>query len=146
MCLLWLAYDIMALLSYEDIVLRDTCALTFSVLNGRLKLLTFVIPYPSPLSLLHLSPYQIQDLQSWLFRMLNYPISAGEARQWKAVGCVLAGPAPSLHLWFLGVAEDCCMLSILLAVPSCFNSFWHGVIPTSYLIFNTCIYRDHQHA
>ena len=28
---------------------------------------------------------------------------------------------PSLHLWFLGVAEDCCMLSILLAVPSCFN-------------------------
>ena len=50
---------------------------------------------------------------------------------------------PSLHLWFLGVAEDCCMLSILLAVPSCFNSFWHGVIPTSYFIFNdfyTCIY------
>ena len=42
----------------------------------------------------------------------------------------------SLHLWFLGVAEDCCMLSILLAVPSCFNSFWHGVIPTSYFIFN----------
>ena len=51
---------------------------------------------------------------------------------------------PSLHLWFLGVAEDCCMLSILLAVPSCFNSFWHGVIPTSYFIFNdfyTCIHR-----
>ena len=49
---------------------------------------------------------------------------------------------PSLHLWLLGVAEDCCMLSILLAVPSCFNSFWHGVIPTSYFIFNdfyTCI-------
>ena len=43
---------------------------------------------------------------------------------------------PSLHLWFFGVAEDCCMLSILLAVPSCFNSFWHGVIPTSYFIFN----------
>ena len=43
---------------------------------------------------------------------------------------------PFLHLWFLGVAEDCCMLSILLAVPSCFNSFWHGVIPTSYFIFN----------
>ena len=34
------------------------------------------------------------------------------------------------------VAEDCYMLSILLAVPSCFNSFWHGVIPTSYFIFN----------
>ena len=43
---------------------------------------------------------------------------------------------PSLHLWFLGVAEDCYMLSILLTVPSCFNSFWHGVIPTSYFIFN----------
>ena len=53
---------------------------------------------------------------------------------------------PSLHLWVLGVAEDCCMLSILLAVPSCFNSFWHGVIPTSYFIFNdfyTCtLYYD----
>ena len=52
---------------------------------------------------------------------------------------------PSLHLWFLGVAEDCCMLSILLSVPSCFNSFWHGVIPTSYFIFNdfyTCYYRN----
>ena len=34
-----------------------------------------------------------------------------------------------------GVAEDCCMLSIL-TVPSCFNSFWHGVIPTFYFIFN----------
>ena len=46
---------------------------------------------------------------------------------------------PSLHLWFLGVAEDCCMLSILLPVPSCFNSFWHGVIPTSYVIFNDVV-------
>ena len=35
-----------------------------------------------------------------------------------------------------GVAEDCCMLSLLLAVPSCIYSFWHGVIPTSYFIFN----------
>ena len=55
---------------------------------------------------------------------------------------------PSLHLWFLGVAEDCCMLSILLAVPSCFNSFWHGVIPTSYFIFNdfyTCIHTIEQY-
>ena len=54
----------------------------------------------------------------------------------------------SLHLWFLGVAEDCCMLSILLAVPSCFNSFWHGVIPTSYFIFNdfyTCNMCTHVH-
>ena len=28
------------------------------------------------------------------------------------------------------------MLSHLLAVPSCIYSFWHGVIPTSYFIFN----------
>ena len=41
---------------------------------------------------------------------------------------------PSLHVF--GVVEDCCMLSILLAVPSCFNRFWHGVIPTSHFIFN----------
>ena len=34
------------------------------------------------------------------------------------------------------VAEDCCILSLLLAVPSCIYSFWHGVIPTSYFIFN----------
>ena len=35
--------------------------------------------------------------------------------------------------------EDCCMLSIHLAVPSCFNSFWHGVLPTSKksLLFKT---------
>ena len=31
--------------------------------------------------------------------------------------------------------------SILLAVPSCFNSFWHGVIPTSYFIFNNFLCR-----
>ena len=45
----------------------------------------------------------------------------------------------SLHLLFLGVVEDCCMLSLLLAVPSCIYSFWHGVIPTSYFIF-TLVY------
>ena len=33
------------------------------------------------------------------------------------------------------VAENCCMLSLLLAVPSCIYSFGHGVIPTSYFIF-----------
>ena len=38
-----------------------------------------------------------------------------------------------------GVAEDCCMLSILLAVPSCIYSVWHGVIPTSDFIFNDVI-------
>ena len=37
-----------------------------------------------------------------------------------------------------GVAEVCCMLLILLAVPFCFNSFWHSVIPTSYFIFYAC--------
>ena len=36
------------------------------------------------------------------------------------------------------VAEDSCILSILLAVPSCIYSFWHGVIPISYLDFYTC--------
>ena len=40
----------------------------------------------------------------------------------------------SLHLGFW-VAEDCCIISLLLAVPSCIYSFWHGVIPTSYFIF-----------
>ena len=47
---------------------------------------------------------------------------------------IFRNPLPTS--WFLGVAEDCCMLSIHLAVPSCFNSFWHGVIPTSFFIFN----------
>ena len=28
------------------------------------------------------------------------------------------------------------MLSLLLAVPSCIYNVWHGVIPTSYFIFN----------
>ena len=37
---------------------------------------------------------------------------------------------------FLRVAEDCCMLLILRTVPSCFNRFWHGVIPTSNFTFN----------
>ena len=32
------------------------------------------------------------------------------------------------------------MLSILLAVPSCFNSFWHGLIPTSYFFLVRCPY------
>ena len=31
------------------------------------------------------------------------------------------------------VAEYCCILSLLLAVPSCIYSVWHCVIPTSYL-------------
>ena len=47
---------------------------------------------------------------------------------------IFRNPLPTSR--FLGAAEDCCMLSILLAVPSCTYSFWHGVIPTSYFIFN----------
>ena len=47
---------------------------------------------------------------------------------------IFRNPLPTSR--FLGVAEDCCLLSILLAVPSCTYSFWHGVIPTSYFIFN----------
>ena len=34
---------------------------------------------------------------------------------------------PTPTSWFLGVAEDCCILSLLLAVPSCIYSFLHGV-------------------
>ena len=42
---------------------------------------------------------------------------------------------PSLQ--FLGVAEDCCIYSRLYrAVCSCVICFWHGVIATSYFIFN----------
>ena len=47
---------------------------------------------------------------------------------------IFSNPLPTS--WFLGVAEDCCMLSILLAVPSCFNSFGtvSSLHPTSFLI------------
>ena len=31
--------------------------------------------------------------------------------------------------------EECCMLSLHLAVPSCIYSVWHGAIPTSYFRF-----------
>ena len=45
---------------------------------------------------------------------------------------------PSLHLWFLEVAEDCCMLSILLAVllVSTVLGTVSSLHPTSY--FYTC--------
>ena len=44
-------------------------------------------------------------------------------------------PTKTIHVgnW---VAEDCCMLSILFAVPSCIHSFVYGVIPTT--DFCTC--------
>ena len=40
-----------------------------------------------------------------------------------------------------GVAEDCCMLSILLAVPSCFNIFGtvSSLHPTSFLMIFTLV-------
>ena len=40
-----------------------------------------------------------------------------------------------------GVAEDCCMLSILLAVPSCVNSFGtvSSLHPTSFLMIFTLV-------
>ena len=37
------------------------------------------------------------------------------------------------------------MLSLLLTVPSCIYSFWHGVIPTSYFILMTCKIISEQH-
>ena len=50
-------------------------------------------------------------------------------------------PQPNPYTaWLLGVAEDCCMLSLLLAVASCIYSFWHGVIPTSYFRFLYLLY------
>ena len=51
---------------------------------------------------------------------------------------------PSLHLCFLGLQKIVACSQPYLAVLSCIYSFWHGVIPTSYFIFNdfyTCIYR-----
>ena len=52
---------------------------------------------------------------------------------------------PSLHLVFLGLRKIVACSQPYLAVASCTYSFWHGVIPTSYFIFNdfyTCVYRD----
>ena len=50
---------------------------------------------------------------------------------------------PSLHLVFWGLRKIVACSQPYLAVASCIYSFWHGVIPTSYFIFNafyTCIY------
>ena len=61
--------------------------------------------------------------------MDTMPKTVGTARRIESMQ--QSSATPSLYTSsFLGVAEDCCMLSILLAVPSCFNSFWDGVIPT----------------
>ena len=49
---------------------------------------------------------------------------------------------PSLHLCFSGLRNIVACSQPYLAVLSCIYSFWHGVIPTSYFIFNdfyTCI-------
>ena len=45
---------------------------------------------------------------------------------------------PSLHLGFLGLQKIVACSQPYLAVASCIYSFWHGVIPTSYFIFNDC--------
>ena len=63
-------------------------------------------------------------------------VQEGTARRSESVQ--QSSATQSLYIYihrFLGVAEDCCTLSLLLAVPSCTSSFWHGVIPTSYFIF-----------
>ena len=43
---------------------------------------------------------------------------------------------PSLHLCFSGLWKIVACSQPYLAVLSCIYSFWHGVIPTSYSIFN----------
>ena len=43
---------------------------------------------------------------------------------------------PSLHLCFSGLRKIVACSQPYLAVLSCIYSFWHGVIPTSYFIFN----------
>ena len=43
---------------------------------------------------------------------------------------------PSLHLCFWGLRKIVACSQPYLAVLSCIYSFWHGVIPTSYFIFN----------
>ena len=47
------------------------------------------------------------------------------------------------YIMILGVAEDCCMLSILLAVPSCFNIFGtvSSLYPISFLMIFTLVIR-----
>ena len=51
---------------------------------------------------------------------------------------IFRNPLPTSR--FLGVAEDCCMLSILLAVPSCTYSFWHVLHPISFLMIFILVY------
>ena len=54
---------------------------------------------------------------------------------------------PSLHLVFWGLRKIVACCQLYLAVPSCVTCFWHGIIPTSYFIFNdfcTCTTRDRE--
>ena len=51
---------------------------------------------------------------------------------------------PSLHLVFWGLRKIVAYCQLYLAVPPRVTCFWHGVIPTSYFIFNdfyTCVYN-----
>ena len=49
---------------------------------------------------------------------------------------------PSLHLGFLGLRKIVACPQPYLAVASCIYSFWHGVIPSSYLIFTLVLLQE----
>ena len=52
-------------------------------------------------------------------------------------------PQPPPYISFFGGCGIVACSQLYLAVASCIYSFWHGVIPTSYFIFNdfyTCIH------
>ena len=53
---------------------------------------------------------------------------------------------PSLHLGFLGLRKIVACSQPYLAVASCIYSFWHGVIPTSYFIFNGSVGDPDTHS
>ena len=54
----------------------------------------------------------------------------------KTVDMQQSSATQSLHLSFWGLWKIVACSQPYLAVPSCIYSFWHGVIPTSYFIFN----------
>ena len=54
-------------------------------------------------------------------------------------------PQSPPYISIFGVAEECCMLSLLLAVPSCFNSFCHPYIQLDFYTCNiTTIYTPEE--
>ena len=56
---------------------------------------------------------------------------------------IFCNPLPTSE--FLGVVEDClhAFNATYFAVPSCVNSFWSGVLCTSYLICNDLYYDQY---